>query len=372
MSFLIPSFVQRLYKSIRYESATVTDNPVRIGLISVANIAPISLCIPVQQLGTAIIAGVAARDKTRAQKFAKKWNIPNVFDSYQDLINSDTIEAVYIPLPNSLHLEWAKKALEAGKHVLLEKPSVNNEAQAKELAEIVRQHPDQVFLEAFHYRFHPASLLFHSMVSSGDYGVTHQVTSRFNIADVFPATDIRLNIELAGGAAMDMGSYTMNTLRWLFGSEPIGVIESKVTEYPSKPGIDKTFMVKYEFPAANGQVESRIGLADLGWNMSFTTWLPTLQVETDTHVLTYRNFLAPGIWHSITIKEKTTGKTVETKKEYGDKIGHWTYTYQLQAFVDKIRNKQEVPAAWPPVDDMVGNMRAIDLAYTSAGMEPRK
>lgn len=92
----------------------------RIGLISIAAIAPVSLCIPVAQLGTAIIAGVAARDKARAHKFAAKWNIPNVFDTYQDLINSDVIEAVYIPLPNSLHFEWAKKALEAGKHVLLE------------------------------------------------------------------------------------------------------------------------------------------------------------------------------------------------------------------------------------------------------------
>ncbi|KAG2171588.1 hypothetical protein INT43_008314, partial [Umbelopsis isabellina] len=345
-------------------------NPVRIGLISVAAIAPMSLCIPVAQLGTAIIAGVAARDKTRAQKFAAKWNIPNVFDTYQDLINSDTIEAVYIPLPNGLHLEWAKKALEAGKHVLLEKPAVSNEAQAKELAEIARQHPSLVFVEAFHYRFHPASLLFHSLVNSGQYGTVQKVTSRFNLPDVFSNSDIRKNIDLAGGGAMDMGSYAINTLRWLFGSEPTRVIESKVTTYSHLPEIDKTLVVKYEFPAANSQIGSRAGVADMGWNFSFSTWLPTLFVETDTHILTYYNYLAPSIWHSIKINDKATGKTVETKKEYAD-IGRFTYTYQLKAFVERIRLNKADSAAWPQVDDMVGNMRAIDLAYTSVGMEPR-
>lgn len=92
----------------------------RICLISAATIAPFALCIPVQQLGTAIVVAVAARSKECAQQFADKWNIPNVFDTYDDIINSDIVDAVYIPLPNGLHFEWAKKALEAGKHVLLE------------------------------------------------------------------------------------------------------------------------------------------------------------------------------------------------------------------------------------------------------------
>jgi predicted dehydrogenase len=103
-----------------FTDTTYAQNPLRIGLISVATIAPIALCIPAQQLGTVVVVAVAARNKEHAQRFAKKWNIPNVFDSYDDIINSDIVDAVYIPLPNGLHFEWAKKALEAGKHVLLE------------------------------------------------------------------------------------------------------------------------------------------------------------------------------------------------------------------------------------------------------------
>lgn len=248
---------------------------------------------------------------------------------------------------------------------------MSNEEQAKELAGIVRQHPNLVFVEAFHYRFHPASLLFHSLVNSGQYGTVQQITSRFNLPDVFSNSNIRKNLELAGGGAMDMGSYTINSLRWLFGSEPTRVIESKVTTYPDLPGIDKTLVVKYEFPATNGQVDSRVGVADMGWNFSFSTWYPTLFVETDTHILTYYGFLGPTIWHSIIVKDKATGKTVETKKDYAD-IGRFTYAYQLKAFVEKIRLNKQDSVAWPQVDDMVGNMRALDLAYTSVGMEPRQ
>jgi predicted dehydrogenase len=239
------------------------------------------------------------------------------------------------------------------------------------LANIARQYPHLILLEAFHYRFHPASLAFHALVNSNKYGIVRRVEANFCAPDFFPAGDIRFNLELAGGGAMDMGAYTMNGLRWLLNSEPNRVIESKATELPNKPGIDKTLDVKFEFPALDGQGEPRIGHASLGWNMKFTSWIPYFIAETDSHILTYRNFLAPSVRHSLRVTDKKTGKLVEVKNVYGE-TGYLTYTYQLQAFVNKVKSNICDPISWRNIDDVPGNMRAIDMAYTAAGMEVRK
>lgn len=209
------------------------------------------------------------------------------------------------------------------------------------------------------------------MVTSNEYGVTRRVEANFCMPDAMSSTDIRFNIDLAGGGAMDMGAYVMNGIRWLLNSEPTKVIAAKAIQFPSKPGIDKTLEVRFEFPPLDDQKEPRVGQASIGWNWRFRSWMPYLLAETDSHILTYRNFLAPGVWHSLQVTEKQSGRPIQVRKEYGEP-GFWTYTYQLQAFVNKIKHTTVDPVPWVTLDDMAGNMRAIDLAYNGAGMQARK
>src|SRR5581483_1840083 len=113
--------------------------PVRIGILGAARIVPSSLIKPAQQVAEVTVAGIAARDSARAQAFARKHSIPKVFASYDALLADPTINAVYIPLPNGLHAPWTLRALEAGKHVLCEKPFASNAAEAEQMAEAAQQ-----------------------------------------------------------------------------------------------------------------------------------------------------------------------------------------------------------------------------------------
>ena len=140
--------------------------PVRIGILGAARIVPSSLIKPARQVAEVTVAGLAARDTARAQVFARTHHIPRVFASYDALLADQTINAVYIPLPNSLHKPWTIRALEAGKHVLCEKPFASNAAEAEQMAEAARHH-QRVLMEAFHYRYHPLAARMKEIVASG-------------------------------------------------------------------------------------------------------------------------------------------------------------------------------------------------------------
>ncbi|OZJ02504.1 hypothetical protein BZG36_04848 [Bifiguratus adelaidae] len=368
MAFLLPAFARRVLKISGGKKPPIAENPVRIGLISAAAIAPMALCVPVQQLGTAIIVAVAARDRKRAEQFAKHWDIPNVFDTYDEIINSDLVDAVYIPLPNGLHFEWAKKALLAGKHVLLEKPSVSNAEQAEELARIASERSDLVFLEAFHYRFHPAAVVFHELVKSGRYGMPLSIHSNLCAPNVFSDNNIRFDYSLAGGMTMDMGTYAINAARWVLGCEPTCCI-SAVPTLHKHPQIDRSMSCELEFPPAVEGQAPRIAKITAGCNWSPSTWLPFIAVTTGTHTITFNCFVAAGIWHSIRVTDKS-GKLVHSEKHYGTE-GYMTYNYQLQAFVRAIKTGEKTATSWVSLDDTVKQMRALDMVYEASGLGKR-
>src|SRR5215469_3185924 len=125
--------------------------PVRFGILGAARIAPKALIEPANQLDSIEVLAVSARDPVRASAFAAAHGIPRVLSSYDELIAASDIDAVYIPLPNSLHCEWTLRALRAGKHVLCEKPIASNAAEAQQMADVARA-TGLVLAEAFHYR----------------------------------------------------------------------------------------------------------------------------------------------------------------------------------------------------------------------------
>src|SRR6202140_523155 len=191
---------------------------VRIGVLGAARIAPSAVIKPARNSGEAVVAAIAARNRGRADAFASKHGIPNVRDSYAALVADPELDAIYNPLPNGLHAEWTIAALEAGKHVLCEKPFTANASEAEDVAAAAAR-TGLVVMEAFHYRYHPLALRMREIVENGELGAIRRVET----ALCFPLpkfSDIRYQYDLAGGATMDVGTYTVHMARLLGCEEP--------------------------------------------------------------------------------------------------------------------------------------------------------
>ena len=205
------------------------------GILSSANIG-VKRVIPAILAGdSGRIAGIASRDIGRAAGVAERFGIPRRYSTYQALLDDPEIEAVYNPLPNHLHVEWTVKALEAGKHVLCEKPIGLNAAEAHAIV-AARDRSGKKVVEAFMVRFHPQWHRVRALVRSGRIGEVGAVLSAFT----FPMDDlnnIRNQSDFGGGALYDVGCYPIVTARYLFDSEPERAIA--LVDRGSQPGVDR-------------------------------------------------------------------------------------------------------------------------------------
>ena len=195
---------------------------VRWGIISTAKIG-IDLVIPAMQ-GQEFcdVTAIASRDLAKAQAVAGQLGIPKTYGSYEELFADPEIDAIYNPLPNHMHLEWTAKALEAGKHVLSEKPSGLNAAEAEEMAAVAKRYPNLKLMEAFMYRFHPQWQRTKQLVDDGALGELRAVQAWFSYFNDDPH-NIRNVAEFGGGALMDIGCYPISVARWLFDAQPDAV-----------------------------------------------------------------------------------------------------------------------------------------------------
>ncbi|MBD0776765.1 Gfo/Idh/MocA family oxidoreductase [Maribacter sp. ANRC-HE7] len=171
------------------------------------------------------VLAIASRNKAKAQKIVEKFGISKCYEGYQELLNDTEIEAVYIPLPNHLHVEWAIKALRAGKHVLVEKPAGMNAKEVLGLQDEVQKNPGLKVMEAFMYKFHPQWVKAKELIDSGEIGTLKTIQSSFSFFDD-DATSITNRKSFGGGSLMDIGCYSISISRWLFGEEPKSVIAS--------------------------------------------------------------------------------------------------------------------------------------------------
>lgn len=196
---------------------------VRWGILSTAKIGREKV-IPAMQKGTYCeVVAIASRNFEQGKTVAEKLNIPVVYGNYEELLNDGEIDAIYIPLPNHMHVEWAKKAIEANKHVLCEKPVGLDSAQAIELLEAAKQKPHLKVMEAFMYRFHPQWQRTKQLVIDGRIGELKMVQSFFSYYNV-DMNNIRNKKDTGGGAMMDIGCYCVSFARWLFNYEPSRVL----------------------------------------------------------------------------------------------------------------------------------------------------
>jgi xylose dehydrogenase (NAD/NADP) len=198
------------------------SNPkIRWGTISTSNIGRVAVNPAIQASKNGELVAIASRDEQRAREFASKHAIPKYYGSYGALLEDEDIDAVYIPLPNSLHYEWTIKAVERGKHVLCEKPLALNASECIEMQSAAQANQVRL-MEAFMYRFHPRTEKVIELVQSGALGELRMIHSAFTFRLTRP-DNIRWDPALGGGALMDVGCYCVNIGRTVTGSEPTEV-----------------------------------------------------------------------------------------------------------------------------------------------------
>ena len=168
-----------------------------------------------------LVEAIASRTQSKAAAAADELGIPKAYGSYEALLADPAIEAVYIPLPNHLHLEWTLAAAAAGKHVLCEKPLALTSADARRMID-ASNHAGVLLMEAFMYRLHPLWLEVRRLIKRGTVGELVAFQSFFSYRNLDPS-DIRNQVSTGGGALLDIGCYPVNAARMLFGSEPVEV-----------------------------------------------------------------------------------------------------------------------------------------------------
>jgi len=323
--------------------------PLRIGILGCARIAPLALVGPARRHPDALVASVASRAPERARRFAGRHGIPRAHADYASLLDDPAIEAVYVPLPNALHASWTIRALEAGKHVLCEKPLASNADEAERMAEAA-QRSGRVLMEAFHYRYHPLADRVLDVLASGELGRLRHVEAGLCIPLPWPR-DIRFDFALGGGALMDTGCYAVSWVRTLAGAEP-EVLNARAWLLSAQ--VDRAFEAALRFP---GDVSGRVVCSLLSKRL-LGAWL---SVRCDQGRLRVLNPVMPQLFHRLVV-DGPGGRRVERVP------GPGSYDGQLAAFVRAARG-----GAPPPTDGREGvrNMRVVDALYRAARLRPR-
>jgi predicted dehydrogenase len=331
-------------------SGSTPRTALRIGVLGAARIAPQAIIKPARRVDDVEVVAVAARDRSRAEGFARKHGIPRVLDGYDALVADPDIDAIYNPLPNGLHGRWTIAALEAGKHVLCEKPFTANAEEAEEVAKVAA-HVDLVCMEAFHYRYHPLAQRMVDVVRSGELGAVRHVETRMCIP-LLPPNDIRWNLALAGGTMMDVGCYAIHLLRSLCGAEPEVTSASARTRVKD---VDRSVEASMRLPnGATGKITVSMlsrKLLSLG-----------ARVVGDKGELRVTNPYAPQFFHRFVLRK---GGSRERERFTRDP----TYLFQLRAFAGAVLRGEPTLTG---TDDAIANMRVIDAVYRAAGMQPRQ
>ena len=319
---------------------------IRWGILSTAKIG-VQKVIPAMQKGKYIsVEAIASRNLEKANQAADALGIEKRYGSYEELLADPEIEAVYNPLPNHLHVPWTIKALEAGKHVLCEKPIGMNADEAKALVDATRKFSHLKVMEAFMYRFHPQWQKAKELVLSGTIGEVKSLESFFSYYNVAPE-NIRNQADIGGGALMDIGCYCISFPRFIFNEEPEKIISNMDLDPVMK--IDRLTSGMLRFPS--GKTSTFTCSTQLMPHQRAIIFGDEGKIEVDIPVNA-----PPNETVKITLETKAN-KEVFTF----DPIDQ--YTLQGDAFSKAILENTEVPT---PLIDAVNNMKVIDAIVESS------
>lgn len=319
-------------------------NIVRWGVLGVAKIATEKVIPGMKQARGVEVVAIASRTAEKAQQAATRLALPKWYGSYAELLADDQIDAIYIPLPNHLHVAWSIKCLEAGKHVLCEKPIGLSAAEAEHLAAAGRQHSRLKLMEAFMYRHHPQWITARRLVEEGKIGELRTIQTLFSYFNR-NRDDVRNQAAIGGGGLMDIGCYPISLSRFLFAAEPRRVFAQ--VEYDPDFGTDRLASGVLEFAAGSGTFTCGTQIA------------PYQRVNifgTEGRVEIEIPFNAPPdrpcrLWH------QHAAAVEEIVLDTCDQ-----YAIQAELFSRAVLDHTPVPT---PIDDAVANMRVIEAMVRS-------
>ncbi len=321
------------------------NDPVRWGVLSVANIAVKYVIPAILSSSSELLVAVASRNIQRARGVFAHFPNLRLYGDYDSLINDPEIEAVYIPLPNSLHADWTIKALEAGKHVLCEKPLAVTAEQGITMVEAAQAN-DRLLMEAFMYRFHPQTIWSLEQVHAGRIGAVKLVRSSFSFIPARPQ-DIRLQAALAGGSLMDVGCYPVNFCRAVYGHAPVSVAARVYTPGDSEVECSANAVLDFGHGC--------FGLIDSSFE------LPTRQVSEvigEEGTITIPVPFTPGNLETEVVLS-LEGQTIHQRISHTDQ-----YRLEVEHFGACIRTSTQ-PAF--SLAETLDNLRTIEAIYQSAG-----
>jgi D-xylose 1-dehydrogenase (NADP+, D-xylono-1,5-lactone-forming) len=312
---------------------------VRLGIVSTADIN--RKVIPGAHASDKVeLTAVASREQRRAEEYAKAWKIPRAYGSYEALLEDPDIDAVYISLPNTMHREWSIRSLEAGKHVICEKPFSRHPADVEE-AFAAAERSGRLLTEAFMYRHNPQTARVAELIREGAIGELRVVRSAFSYS-LYDPDNIRLRTDVDGGSLMDVGCYCISGSRLLAG-EPESVYGQA---YTGPTGTDWVFAGALRFP---GDV---LALFDCGTSLPERDELEAIGTEG--------SLFLDDPWHCTTpVIEVRRADGVERVKL--DRVD--SYRLELENLADAIAG--EAPLLLGR-EDALGQARTIDALFRSA------
>jgi predicted dehydrogenase len=325
----------------------MSQSQVRWGVLSTAKIG-VEKVIPAMQRGEFCkVVALASRSEEKARAAAEKLGLPRAYGSYEALLADPEIDAIYNPLPNDLHVPWSIKALEAGKHVLCEKPIGLSAAEGRTLADAAAKFPDLKVMEAFMYRLHPQWKLAKELVKSGKIGKLRTIQTFFSFFNDDPH-NIRHDPAMGGGGLMDIGCYAISLSRWLFDQEPKRVLAH--VEIDPEWKVDRMASAILDF--GDG------GSATFTCSMAVTAYQSVQIIGTEGRIeLSEVPFNAPTIVPCILKVQRNFGEIERIEVETCNQ-----YTIQGNLFSKAILDKTPVPT---PIVDAIRNMDTIEAIFAS-------
>lgn len=321
---------------------------IRWGVLSTSKFAQNKIIPAVKHCQHSEITAIASRDLNQAREVATRLGIAQTYGSYDELLAASDVDAIYNPMPNHMHVDWSIKALQAGKHVLCEKPIGLSSAEGQQLVDAAKQFPKLKVMEAFMYRLHPQWQRAKQLVDSGQIGQLRTIQSFFSYFNT-DANNIRNKADIGGGAMMDIGCYNVSLSRFIFGAEPKRVLG--IAEFDPQFQTDRL---------DSGVLDFGNGTATFTCSTQLSPYQRVNIFGTEGRVEIEIPFNAPPdkpcrMWH-----------------QRGDKIEEIVfdicdqYTIEFDEFSLAVLNDTAVPT---PLEDAVANMKVIEAVFESAKTE---
>lgn len=319
-----------------------------IGILGAARITEKALIDPAKVMPQVRLEAIAARDRARAEAYAERHGVAQVFDDYASVITCPDVDLVYNPLPINLHAEWTIKALEAGKHVLCEKPFAMNADEARAMLAAAEKSGRRL-IEAFHYRYHPAFETCLDWIAADEIGDIRELHATFNVAIKDNGTEIRHRVETGGGAMMDLGCYPLHWALTVMGGVPSDV---RATANLTPVGVDETMTAELTF--ASGAV------AHLQASMAAgEPFRADMRIVGSKGEIMFNNPLAPHVGARLAVSRGSETISLAEISPIS------TYTYQLATIIPAL----DAGAPMPTDGGMILRQQGIlDEIYSQAGL----